>query len=135
LTFINTTDEAATDAYEENGSWKLIAAKTGSYPLSFSGDPTVYPVVYFSVELERRPAYYIMNFVVPVIITSLMSLLVFLLPSEAGEKVSLQITVLLGYTVMMMMVLDITPRSSFNMPLLGRNNMYSIQYNYYSNTE
>ena len=120
LTFINGSSNVVLDSLEENGSWKLKSAKTGSHPLMYEGNPALYTVVYFSVELERRPAYFIWNFNVPTAIMSVMSMLVFILPSEAGEKVSLQITVLLGYTVLMLMVMDITPKSSFNMPLLGK---------------
>ena len=45
----------------------------------------------------------------------------FLLPSESGEKVSLSITVLLGYSVVLLMVADVTPRSGLDIPYLSKN--------------
>ena len=48
-----------------------------------------------------------------------MSLLVFILPVQSGEKVSLSITILLSYTVLLVVVSDVTPRSGDGQPYLG----------------
>ena len=51
---------------------------------------------------------------------SMLTLLVFCMPPDAGEKVSLSITVLLSFTVFMLMVSDNMPQTSNNIPILGK---------------
>ena len=49
---------------------------------------------------------------------SSISFLVYLLPVESGEKVSLSTTVMLSYFVLLLMMADITPRSSATTPII-----------------
>ena len=51
---------------------------------------------------------------------SLAASLGFILPVESGEKVSLEITVLLSLAVFMLVVTDTMPPSSNNFPILGK---------------
>ena len=50
---------------------------------------------------------------------TLTSLLVFMLPVESGEKVSLSVTVLLSYFVLLLVVTDVTPKHSSALPYLS----------------
>ena len=68
--------------------------------------------------IEKRKDFFFLIFA-SVIIT-LMSLLVFILPVQSGEKVSLSITIVLSYTVLMLVVSDVTPRSGDGQPCLGK---------------
>ncbi len=51
---------------------------------------------------------------------SFMTLLVFGMPQEAGEKIGLAITVLLSFTVFNLMVSDNMPQTSTHTPRLGK---------------
>ncbi len=64
--------------------------------------------------------YYVMNVLVPCFMISLLSTLVFLLPVESGEKISLGITVSLSYTVLLLMVSGITPQGVTTIPLISK---------------
>ena len=50
---------------------------------------------------------------------STLTVLVFRLPSDSGEKISLGVTVLLGFTVFMMSIADKMPEISQSMTLIG----------------
>ena len=50
---------------------------------------------------------------------TLTSLLVFVLPVESGEKVSLSVTVLLSYFVLLLVVTDVTPKHGSAQPYLS----------------
>ena len=69
-------------------------------------------------EFQRNPWYYVTNMVIPAVLISLLTPLVFILPTEASEKISLIITVSLSYLVLMVMVADITPRNGVHIPLI-----------------
>ena len=51
---------------------------------------------------------------------TVMSLMSHLVPCEAGEKISLSITVLLAYSVLLLIVSDLTPRTVGASPLLSK---------------
>ena len=71
------------------------------------------------MKLQRKIRYSVVNLMLPIILLSLMDLLVFWLPPESGEKVSLGITVMLSFSVFLLVVADQTPRTSDTVPLLS----------------
>ena len=73
----------------------------------------------FSLALKRKSQYSIINVIVPIVLLSIMDLLVFWLPPESGEKVSLGITVLLSFSVFLLVVDERMPRTSDTIPLLS----------------
>nr|XP_015224307.1 PREDICTED: neuronal acetylcholine receptor subunit alpha-7-like [Lepisosteus oculatus] len=79
-----------------------------------------YPDVTFVVTIRRRTLYYALNLLIPCVLLSSMTLLVFVLPADSGEKISLGITVLLSLTVFMLLVAEIMPATSDSIPLIGQ---------------
>ena len=61
------------------------------------------------------------NIIAPAILLTLVSVLVFALPAASGEKISLEISVLLSYSVLMLLVSDIMPKNGKALPIIGRN--------------
>ncbi len=76
--------------------------------------------VYCYLFLQRLPQYYMLNIMIPTIVLSCLSLLVFGIPIDAGEKISLGITVLLSFSVFMLVLNDITPHTSENIPVISK---------------
>ncbi|XP_034524796.1 neuronal acetylcholine receptor subunit alpha-7 [Ailuropoda melanoleuca] len=79
-----------------------------------------YPDVTFTVTIRRRTLYYGLNLLIPCVLISALALLVFLLPADSGEKISLGITVLLSLTVFMLLVAEIMPATSDSVPLIAQ---------------
>ena len=69
--------------------------------------------------------YYVFNIIAPVTLVLFITLGVFWLPPGCGEKISLGITVLLSYSVMQVVIMDITPVNSKDTPIVGQ---YSTEY-------
>ena len=88
-----------------------------------------FPAVEYSIELRRKPFYHVMYMILPSFILSLIALLMFWLPPESGEKVSLGITVFLAFSVLMFSLSDDLPESSDTFPILGKH-IYSF-YRFY----
>ena len=73
----------------------------------------------FLVFLQRRYKFYLMNIILPCIMLSVLIMIGFFLPPDAGEKISLGISVLLAFTVFLLMIADNIPRTSLAIPLMG----------------
>ena len=105
------------DPYVPNGEWTLESKSAAASDLTFD-NVTFYPTVTLSVHLRRLPLYYVVNIVLPVVIISLLSVLVYWLPSESGEKMSLAVTTLLSYVVLLLIISDISPKTGDSLPLI-----------------
>ncbi|KAM4600366.1 neuronal acetylcholine receptor subunit alpha-7-like, partial [Polymixia lowei] len=112
--------EADVSGYMPNGEWDLLEVPGGRNEVFYDCCEEPYPDVTFVVTLRRRTLYYALNLLIPCVLLSSMTLLVFLLPASSGEKISLGITVLLSLTVFMLMVAEIMPATSDSVPLIGQ---------------
>jgi len=85
-----------------------------------AADVDGYAHVIFTLHLKRRYKFYVMNIVLPCVMLSVLIMIGFCLPPDAGEKISLGISVLLAFTVFLLMIADAIPRTSLAIPLIGQ---------------
>ncbi|XP_060065619.1 neuronal acetylcholine receptor subunit alpha-6-like [Ylistrum balloti] len=97
-----------TNDYQLNGEWLL----SSTYVLSVVEDGQ--RRLNFVMQLERLSAFYTMNVIVPILMTSLLTPMVFKLPSESGERVSFILTVLLALEVLLTVVSANMPATSLH---------------------
>lgn len=71
------------------------------------------------VVIRRRPLFYTVNLLLPSIFLMLMDIVGFYLPPDSGERVSFKITLLLGYSVFLIIVSDTLPATAIGTPLIG----------------
>ncbi|XP_046557432.1 acetylcholine receptor subunit alpha-like 1 [Haliotis rubra] len=88
-----------------NGLWNI---KT----LSSAAIEKTFPQFIITTTLQRRASYYVLNLIVPVMFLSLLSSVVFALPIQYGDKVSLSMTVLLSFSVFLTQMSNNMPRTS-----------------------
>ena len=118
---VNGSSSIGLDAYTESGEWEIKNTVAMSSDQYYESDPGVpFPRVRFTIYLRRKPMFYTINIITPCITMSLLALLVFYLPPDSGEKVSLGITVLLSFSVFLLLVAENVPKTSEFVPLLGR---------------
>uniref|UniRef100_A0A8C9Y9I7 Neuronal acetylcholine receptor subunit alpha-7 n=1 Tax=Sander lucioperca TaxID=283035 RepID=A0A8C9Y9I7_SANLU len=106
--------------YIPNGEWDLVGVPAKRNELYYDCCKEPYPDVTFTVTMRRRTLYYGLNLLIPCVLISGLALLVFLLPADSGEKISLGITVLLSLTVFMLLVAEIMPATSDSVPLIAQ---------------
>ncbi|KAJ8390992.1 hypothetical protein AAFF_G00097700 [Aldrovandia affinis] len=106
--------------YIPNGEWDLVGVPSKRNELYYECCKEPYPDVTFTVTMRRRTLYYGLNLLIPCVLISGLALLVFLLPADSGEKISLGITVLLSLTVFMLLVAEIMPATSDSVPLIAQ---------------
>ncbi|XP_062256334.1 neuronal acetylcholine receptor subunit alpha-7a [Platichthys flesus] len=106
--------------YTPNGEWDLIEVTGKRNDIVYECCAEPYPDITFTLVLQRRTLYYGLNLLIPCVLISTMALLVFLLPADSGEKITLGITVLLSLTVLMLLVAEIMPPTSISVPLIAQ---------------
>ncbi|CAL8352323.1 unnamed protein product [Merluccius merluccius] len=111
--------DADTTGYIANGEWDLVETPGRRNERFYDCCKEPYPDVTFTVVMRRRTLYYGLNLLIPCVLISTLALLVFLLPADSGEKISLGITVLLSLTVFMLLVAEIMPATSDSVPLIA----------------
>lgn len=83
----------------------------------------------FYIHVRRKPKFFLFNIVLPIIVLSAVTLTVFWLPAGSGEKVGLAVSVLLSFTLFMLVVSNILPRTSESTPLLSESIYMKLDLN------
>ncbi|XP_010897383.3 cholinergic receptor, nicotinic, alpha 11 isoform X1 [Esox lucius] len=112
--------DADISGYMSNGEWDLVGVPGTRNEAFYDCCKEPYPDVTFVITIRRRTLYYALNLLIPCVLLSSMTLLIFVLPADSGEKISLGITVLLSLTVFMLLVAEIMPATSDSIPLIGQ---------------
>lgn len=105
--------------FVDNGEWTLIATKVQRNVIYYPCCPEPFPDVTFYIQLRRRVLYYFLNVIIPCILLSTLTLTGFLLPPDSGEKITLGLTVLLAFSVFMLLIAENMPPTSEYIPLIG----------------
>ena len=117
VTYLNTAAVGKTSfdraIYGESEEFKLLANSTET---SLSGN---FSSAVFQIILLRRSGYYVLNIILPCCLLAFLSLVTFCLPVNSGERVSLQITVLLSQSVYQLILTNYVPVTSINIPVLS----------------
>ncbi|XP_059169119.1 neuronal acetylcholine receptor subunit alpha-10-like isoform X2 [Physella acuta] len=105
--------------YVSNGEWHLISVKAKRNVVYYPCCPEPFPDVTFTIHLRRRTLYYTHNVIIPCVMLSTLTLLVFWMSPDSGEKVTLGLTVLLAFSVFMLLIAENMPATSNFVPLIG----------------
>ncbi|XP_055958875.1 neuronal acetylcholine receptor subunit alpha-2-like, partial [Patella vulgata] len=115
----NRSHVVALENYSKNGEWTIEYTKVYSSAFVYQCCPELsYPEVNFKLHIRRKFMYYFINIMIPCLMMSILVLMVFYLPPDAGEKISLGVTVLLSFSVFQLMIAEEMPTSSNATPLL-----------------
>ncbi|KAM8904628.1 neuronal acetylcholine receptor subunit alpha-2-like isoform 4-T4 [Spinachia spinachia] len=105
--------------YWESGEWAIVNA-VGTYNTKkYDCCHEIYPDITYYFVIRRLPLFYTINLIIPCLLISFLTVLVFYLPSDCGEKITLCISVLLSLTVFLLLITEIIPSTSLVIPLIG----------------
>ncbi|XP_064648343.1 acetylcholine receptor subunit beta-like 1 isoform X2 [Lineus longissimus] len=76
--------------------------------------------IYFNITIRRKTLFYTVNLIIPCVLISFLSVCVFYLPADAGEKMTLCISILLALVVFLLLVSKILPPTSLTIPLISK---------------
>ncbi|XP_076465482.1 neuronal acetylcholine receptor subunit alpha-10-like [Babylonia areolata] len=116
---VNRSEGVDLSNYVSNGEWQLLNVTAVRSVVRYSCCPEPFPDVRFVLYLRRRTLYYTYNVLIPCVMLSTLTLLVFWMSPESGEKVTLGLTVLLAFSVFMLLIAENMPATSNHVPLIG----------------
>uniref|UniRef100_A0A4W5KC35 Cholinergic receptor, nicotinic, beta 5a n=1 Tax=Hucho hucho TaxID=62062 RepID=A0A4W5KC35_9TELE len=120
---ILTSDFASRDDFTPSGEWDIV-----SLPARKNEDPddVTYLDITYDFVIKRKPLFYTINLIIPCVLITSLAILVFYLPSDCGEKMTLCISVLLALTVFLLLISKIVPPTSLAVPLIGKYLMFTM---------
>ncbi|XP_024415354.2 neuronal acetylcholine receptor subunit alpha-4 isoform X2 [Desmodus rotundus] len=110
----------------ESGEWVIVDASGTYNTRKYECCAEVYPDITYAFVIRRLPLFYTVNLILPCLLISCLTVLVFYLPSECGEKVTLCISVLLSLTVFLLLITEIIPSTSLVVPLIGEYLLFTM---------
>uniref|UniRef100_A0A8C9QWN3 Cholinergic receptor nicotinic alpha 4 subunit n=1 Tax=Scleropages formosus TaxID=113540 RepID=A0A8C9QWN3_SCLFO len=119
IDLVNTAHHVDQMDFWESGEWVILHA-VGTYNTKkYKCCTEIYPDITYSFVIRRLPLFYTINLIIPCLLIACLTVLVFYLPSDCGEKITLCISVLLSLTVFLLLITEIIPSTSLVIPLIG----------------
>ncbi|XP_043088030.1 neuronal acetylcholine receptor subunit alpha-4 [Puntigrus tetrazona] len=126
IDLIPTASGADRTDFWESGEWAISSASATYNLKKYECCSEVYADVTYSFVVRRLPLFYTVNLILPCLLLSCLTVLVFYLPSDSGEKVTMCISVLLSLTVFLLLITEIIPSTSLVIPLLGEYLLFTM---------
>ncbi|ESN95576.1 hypothetical protein HELRODRAFT_86626, partial [Helobdella robusta] len=119
LNLLLVDDSGDVSNYIPNSEWTLVKLHVRREVTFYSCCEEPYSHINYTIQIRRKPLFYVFNMILPCLIITLVALLGFYIPSDSGEKVTMGITTLLSMTVFLMLVAENMPPTSDVLPLVG----------------
>ncbi|XP_039984754.1 5-hydroxytryptamine receptor 3A-like [Xiphias gladius] len=100
-----------------NGEWEL--ADVGIAHSTLAIDVGNYSEIKYFIILRRRPILYVVNLLIPSCFLITLDLFSFLLPPQSVDRASFKMTLILGYTVFLLIMNDLLPVTGETTPLIN----------------
>lgn len=100
--------------------WDVMAVPARRNERFYTCCPQPFLDITFNITMRRKTLFYTVNLIFPCVVISFMSVLVFYLPCQSNEKISLSISIVLSLGVFFLLLVEIIPPTSLTVPLLGR---------------
>ena len=94
------SDNTFLETFVRKSEWEMVRKVTEE----------IFRIPFLHVELRRKTTFYTICLVVPMVLTSYMNTLVFLVPLEAGEKVSFLVSIFISTSVFTSFFTSVMPR-------------------------
>ncbi|XP_076465102.1 acetylcholine receptor subunit beta-like 1 isoform X2 [Babylonia areolata] len=116
--FKDNMDKLDLNDYLKSGTWDIIdcPGKIETMPDEFGESKQI---IVFTFKVRRKTLFYTVNLIIPCVLISFVSVCVFALPADAGEKITLCISVLLALVVFLLLISKILP-PSLTIPLIAK---------------
>ena len=117
--------------YVKSGTWDIIQCP-GRIDEEMDNDNNKQYFIVFEIKIRRKTLFYTVNLIIPCVLISFLSVCVFYLPADAGEKMTMCISILLALVVFLLLVSKILPPTSINIPLIAKYLLFTFIMNIFT---
>ena len=114
--------------YLKSGTWDILDSPATIKGIPHPGTGEMKAMVIFTFRLRRKTLFYTVNLIIPCVLISFVTVCVFALPADAGEKITLCISILLALVVFLLLISKILPPSS-TIPLVAKYLLFTFVMN------
>ena len=121
--------------YVNSGTWDIIecpGVKGADEEKNQNDDKHKSAFIEFYFKIRRKTLFYTVNLIIPCVLISFLSVCVFYLPADAGEKMTMCISILLALVVFLLLVSKILPPTSINIPLIAKYLLFTFVMNIFT---
>ncbi|XP_025754737.1 5-hydroxytryptamine receptor 3C isoform X2 [Oreochromis niloticus] len=101
------------------GEWELIGIAAKKYTLPSTASD-FYDEIHFYISLRRQPMIYVVNLLLPSCFLITVDLFSFILPPNDADRSLFKMTLILGYTVFLLIMNDLLPITENDLPLIRK---------------
>ena len=125
MDFVDPTD------YLKSGTWDIIDFPGEIKRINDTESDDYKYLIIFKFILRRKTLFYTVNLIIPCVLISFVSICVFALPADAGEKITLCISILLALVVFLLLISKILP-PSLKIPLIAKYLLFTFIMNIFA---
>lgn len=114
--------------YLKSGTWDILDSPAKIERVPHPGTGEMKTMVIFTFRLRRKTLFYTVNLIIPCVLISFVTVCVFALPADAGEKITLCISILLALVVFLLLISKILP-PSLTIPLVAKYLLFTFIMN------
>ena len=118
--FFESKEYIALDDYVRSQEWIILehwARKNVEVYECCPNEP--YPDLTFYLRLRRKAAFYNYILILPCVLLSTITMVLFMLPPESPAKMQLGINIFVAFFLLLLLLKDTTPPASHRIPLIG----------------
>uniref|UniRef100_A0A1I7RL52 Acetylcholine receptor subunit alpha-type unc-63 n=2 Tax=Bursaphelenchus xylophilus TaxID=6326 RepID=A0A1I7RL52_BURXY len=112
--------------YYPSVEWDILSVPAKRHEKRYPCCESPFIDLTYEIHLRRKTLFYTVNLMIPCVGISALTALVFYLPSDGGEKISLCISVLISLTVFFLLLVEIIPSTSLVIPLIGKYLLFTM---------
>ena len=106
--------------YYSSTEWDLLAVPAQKYKKYYPCCREPFPDIKFNITIRRKTLFYTVNLILPCMAICSVTLLVFYIPANSGEKITMGITILNSLNIFLLLVAEINLPASLATPLIGK---------------
>jgi nicotinic acetylcholine receptor len=112
--------------YSESTEWDLLDVQAKKDLKYYPCCSEPYADIKFHIKIRRKTLFYTVNLILPCVAICTITLLVFFMPANSGEKITMGITILNSLNIFLLLVAEINPPTSLATPLIGKYLLFTM---------
>jgi len=103
-----------------------MAVKAQKYEKFYPCCSEPYPDIKFNITIRRKTLFYTVNLILPCVVICSATLVLFYMPANSGEKITMGLTILTSLNIFLLLVAQINPSTSLAIPLIGKYLLFTM---------